>query len=109
MVTVINYHVRESKTGDSFTTLTLQGDLEMIMSQNSGKYYATARKASIVTTFNEESCKVLIGRTLPGRIEKKPVDEPYDYQIPDSDEVIQLDYTYEFNPEPSNVEETVFA
>ncbi len=109
MVTVINYHVRESKSGDTFTTLTLQGDLEMIMSQNSGKYYATARKASIITTFNEESCKALIGRNLPGRIEKKPVDEPYEYQIPDSDEVIQLDYTYEFNPEPANAEETVFA
>ena len=46
---------------------------------------------------------------LPGRIEKKPVDKPYDYLIPDTDEVIKLDYTYEFNPEPSNVEETVFA
>ena len=109
MVTVIDYHVRESKKGESFTTLTLQGDLEMIMSQNSGKYYATARKASIITTFNEDACKTLVGTTLPGKIEKKPVDKPYDYQIPDSDEVIKLDYTYEFNPEPSNIEETVFA
>jgi len=109
MVTVIDYHVRESKKGDTFTTLTLQGDLEMIMSQNSGKYYATARKASIITTFNEEACKALVGTTLTGRIEKKPVDKPYDYLIPDTDEVIKLDFTYEFNPEPSNVEETVFA
>ena len=109
MVRIIDYHVRESKKGESFTTLTLQGDLEMIMSQNSGKYYATARKASIITTFNEEACKSLVGTTLPGKIEKKQVDKPYDYQIPDSDEVIKLDYTYEFNPEPSNVEETVFA
>ena len=109
MVTVIDYHVRESKKGESFTTLTLQGDLEMIKSQNSGKYYATARKASIITTFNEDACKTLIGTTLPGRIEKQPVDKPYDYQIPDSDEVIKLDYTYEYDPEPANVEETVFA
>ena len=109
MVTVIDYHVRESKSGDTFTTLTLQGDLEMIMSQSSGKFYATARKASIITTFNEDACKSLVGKELPGRIEKKPVDKPYDYQIPNSDEVIKLDYTYEFNPEPANVEETVFA
>jgi hypothetical protein len=109
MVTVIDYHVRESKTGESFTTLTLQGDLEMIKSQNTGKYYATARKASIISTFNEEACKSLIGTKLSGRIEKMPVDEPYDYEIPESGEVIKLDYTFEYNPEPSNVEETVFA
>ena len=109
MVTVINYHVRESKKGDSFTTLTLQGDLEMIKSQTSGKYYATARKASIISTFSEDVCKGLIGTKLPGRIEKMPVDKPYDYEIPESGEVIKLDYTFEFNPEPANVEETVFA
>ena len=109
MVTVTDYHVRESKKGDSFTTLTLQGDLEMIKSQNTGKFYATARKASIVTTFNEEACKSLVGKELPGRIEKVPVDKPYDYKIPDSNEVIKLDYTYEYSPEPANVEETVFA
>jgi len=39
MVTEIDYHLRESKKGESFTTFTLQGDLEMIMSQNTGKYY----------------------------------------------------------------------
>lgn len=109
MVTVIDYHVRESKKGDSFTTLSLQGDLEMIKSQTSGKFYATARKASIIATFNEEACKALIGKTLPGSIEKSPVDEPYDYLIPGSKEVIKLDYTYEYNPEPSGVEETVFS
>jgi len=46
---------------------------------------------------------------LPGSIEKTPVDEPYDYQIPGSKEVIKLDYTYEYNPEPANVEESVFS
>ena len=109
MVTVIDFNVRESKKGETFTTLTLQGDLEMIKSQNTGKYYATARKASIISTFNEEACKSLIGTQLTGRIDKVPVEEPYDYKIPESGEVVQLDYTYEFNPEPSNVEETVFA
>jgi len=42
MVTVIDYHVRESKTGETFTTLSLQGDIEMIKSQKTGKFYATA-------------------------------------------------------------------
>ena len=109
MVTVIDYHVRESKTGETFTTLSLQGDIEMIKSQKTGKFYATAWKASIIATFNEDACKALIGKTLPGSIEKTPVDEPYDYQIPGSKEVIKLDYTYEYNPEPANVEESVFS
>ena len=109
MVTVIDYHVRESKKGDSFTTLSLQGDLEMIKSQNSGKFYATARRASIIATFDEQACKALIGKTLPGSIEKAPVDEPYDYKIPGSKESIKLDYTYEYNPQPAGVEETVFS
>jgi len=109
MVTVTDYHVRESKDGKSFTTLTLLGEMEIIKSQSSGNYYATARKASIVTTFNEETCKRMVGTELAGCIEKAPVDEPYDYQIPDTDEVIQLDYTYRFNPDPASVEETVFS
>ena len=109
MVTVTDYQVRENKLGESFTTLSLQGDLEMIMSKSSGKYYATARKTSIVTTFDEQVCKTLVGTKLPGRIEKKPVDEPYEYQIPGSKEKVMLDFTYEYSPEPASVEETVFA
>jgi len=109
MVTIIDFNLRTSNEGKSFTTLTLQGDPEVIKSKSSGNHYFTARTASIVTTFSEETCKRMIGKELPGCIEKAPVDEPYDYQIPDTDEVIQLDYTYRFNPDPASVEETVFS
>ena len=109
MVTVTDYAERESKDGKSFMVLTLLGDPEMVKSQSSGNFYLTARRTSIITTFNEEGCKRMLGKELPGSIERVPVEEPYDYQIPNSDEVIQLDFTYRYSPEPANVEEAVFS
>jgi len=109
MVTVTDFNERESKDGKSFMTLTLLGDPEMVKSKSSGNFYLTARRTSIITTFNEEGCRRMLGKELPGSIERVPVEEPYDFQIPDSGEIIQLDFTYKFNPEPANVEETVFS
>ena len=74
MITVTDYAERESKDGKSFMTLTLLGDPEMVKSQNSGNYYLTARKASIICTFNEEACKRMLGKELPGSIERVPVE-----------------------------------
>lgn len=70
--------------------------VEVIKSKQSDQYYATSRKTSIQTTFNETICKSLVGKTLPGAIEKVPV-ETYDHVLADG-EVIELDFTYQYNP-----------
>ena len=79
----------------------------MIKSLKTGKFYATARKANLVCTFNDATCEALVTKELSGTIEKVEC-EAYEYTIPSSGEVIVLNYNYVFNPAASNVEEHVF-
>jgi len=97
MVHVKNYHVRTSSNGRTFVTLELLGGLEMIQSQQTGKFYATVRKCSVATTFDEEIAKSLIGSSLDGTIEKQEC-VPYSYTVEKTGEVIQLNYSWGYVP-----------
>jgi hypothetical protein len=97
MVTVVDYLQRKNSKGEEFFLLVLQGEMEVITSSQSGKSYATAHKANLATTFNEPMCVSMVGKELPGSIQKVSC-EPYEYQIPGSDEVIELDFRWEYNP-----------
>ncbi len=103
MVKIIDYKERETKEGDNFFSLIVQGDVEFVKSQQSGKFYATARKAYIACTFNEATCAALVGTEMPGSIEKESC-EPYEYVNQDTGEVLMLTHTYVYNPDenPSN-------
>lgn len=98
MVTIIAYALRESKDGKSFITLQLQGDLEMVQSQETGKFYATARRCSVTSTFDEPTAAALVGKTLPGSIERVACD-PYEYTVEETGEVITLVHSYSYVPE----------
>jgi hypothetical protein len=104
MVKVIGVETRKNSLGEDFTVLVLQGGLEMVQSKETGKFYATARKTTISSTFDEATARSFIGAQMPGIIERKPC-EPYDYVTKDG-EVIELDFTYMYNPSP-NVAEVV--
>jgi len=97
MVTVKTYQIRQSSDGRSFITLQLEGGLEMIQSQKTGKFYATVRKCSIPNTFDEDTAKGLVGSILPGTIERVAA-EPYDYTIKSTGEVITLMHSYGYQP-----------
>ena len=103
-VTVVDYKKRE-KEGQVFFLLVLQGQPEIVKSQT-GKSYITARRASISTTFNELACKDLIGAKFTGSI-KRVQCEDYEYAVPESGEIIKLNFRYEYC-EDSSVEEAVF-
>jgi len=98
MVTIANYKLATNKEKETFVVLELQGDVTLVQSQTTGKFYATAMRANITSTFTEEVAAGLVGTQMPGQIIKQEC-EPYDYQIPDSDEVITLTHTYEYSPE----------
>lgn len=98
MVRIINYKERVREDGESFFVLELQGGIQMVKSQQTNKFYVTAKKATIPSTFDETTCKALIGTELPGNVEKVEC-EPYDYTIKDTGEIIQLDYRYEYSEE----------
>ena len=108
MVTVINYKTTKNKAGEQFNVLELQGDVELIQSVNTGKFYAHARKATITTTLNEATCKALINTKFPGKIVKIDCEE-YSYTVPGTNDIITLSHNYQFIGENTNIEETVFS
>ncbi len=97
MITIIAYSLRQTKEGKPFVSLELEGDLILLQSKATGRYYASTRKATISSTFTEQQAKALIGRELPGRIERVSC-EPYEYTIQETGEVIQLAHRYEYTP-----------
>ena len=94
MLTVIGYDKRLSEDGREFFTLTVQGGVEVVQSQN-GNLYMTARKTSIPSTFDEEGCQLVLGKEIPGNIEKVKCD-PYEYLNKDTGEVIILSHTFQY-------------
>lgn len=93
-VKIVDYKARISMEGKPFFALVLQGGIEIVKSA-SGNSYATAKTASMPTTFNEHVCKGLIGSELPGTINRVEVD-PYEYVVPDTGEVILLSHRFEY-------------
>lgn len=105
MVTISNYKSATNAEGEAFFMLILLGGVESVQSKETGRFYLTAKKATISSTFDEATCQSLVGTKLPGSIIKEEVD-PYDYVIPETGEEIQLSHRYSYNPNPS-MEETV--
>jgi hypothetical protein len=78
MVRIVNYQKRTTEEGKEFFTLELQGGIEVVKSQETGKLYMTARKANMSCTFDELTCQSLIGTELPGSVRKVECEE-YSY------------------------------
>jgi len=108
MVTIIGHEKRKNSEDQSFNVLILQGDVEPVISGTTGKPYLTARKTSVPCTFDDKTAKKLVGRTLPGKIERLSCEE-YEYEIPGSKEKIILSHTYQYSAEPSGIEEVVMG
>ena len=108
MVTVVDVKQRMNQKGESFYALVLQGGLELVKSRETGNYYATAKRASITTTFDEMTCKSLIGQQIPGSIQKVETD-PYDFTIKETGEIISLSHRWIYLKEGETVEQRVLA
>jgi hypothetical protein len=98
MVTIVDYKRSENSEGEEFFMLKVHGGIEMVQSQTTGRFYATARSSSIPSTFDESTCQRLIGTNFPGNIRRVQCD-PYEYTIEETGEVIELDFRYEYVPE----------
>src|SRR5690606_13660136 len=106
MVRIVNFQKRESDDGNIFFSLELEGSLEMMQSQETGRCYATARRTFISSTFTEKTCISLLGTELPGKIEKVDC-EPYEYTIKETNEVVALSHRYEYIPEKPSTKESM--
>jgi hypothetical protein len=105
MVTIVDYRLNKNSDGEEFVSLILEGNLTMIRSKETGSWYATSKRASITSTFDEVKANKLIGRELPGSIIREEC-PPYLYTIPESGEEIELSHTNKYVPDPK-VEEKV--
>jgi len=106
MVRIVNYQKRTTEEGKDFFVLEIQGGIELVKSQATGKHYVTARKAYIPSTFDEMTCQALIGSELPGKVEKVAC-EPYEYVIKDTGEVITLAHRFEYVEENQQQENAI--
>jgi len=108
MVTVVNYKPAINADGQEFFMLIVQGGVESVLSKESGRFYLTAKKASVSSTFDERTCESLIGTKMPGGVEKVEV-EPYSYVVQETGEEITLNHRYQYNPHLQSMEEAVFG
>jgi hypothetical protein len=107
MVQVVDYAVRQTKDGRDFIALILQGGLHMAQSRQTSNFYATVKRCSIPSTFDEETARAMIGEKVLGSVQKKSC-EPYDFTMKDTGEVLHLDYRWAYVPEGATIEEAVF-
>lgn len=98
MVRIIDYKKRQAEDGREFFVLEISGGIEMIKSQTSNQFYATAKKAFISSTFDEQTCKALIGTEMQGNVVKQDC-EPYEYVNKDSGEIMLLNFRYVYAQE----------
>ena len=89
MVTIIGFEKRKNKEDDEFNVLILQGDVETIISKESGKPYLTARKTSIPCTFDDIMAKTMVGKEMQGEILRQDCEE-YEFTIPSTGKKIKL-------------------
>lgn len=104
MVRIVNFNERQSDDGSTFFSLTIQGGVELVKSRETGNFYATARKASIPSTFDEDTCKALLGTEIPGQIVKKSC-EPYTFTIKETGEIVELSHRFEYVPDAPSTRE----
>ena len=100
MVTVTNFVPRTRKDGTTFIALEISGGLELIQSNTTGKFYATVKKTTIPSTFDENIAKTLIGSQIPGDVVRIQV-EQYDYINKRTGELMKLQHSYSYQPEGS--------
>lgn len=93
MVRIINYKERQREDGSTFFVLEVQGGIEMVKSKQTGNFYATAKKAFLPSTFDEQTCSGLIGSEMPGSIMKERC-EPFTYVVKETGEEITLSHRW---------------
>lgn len=102
MVKIVDFKTYERNDGSEFNVLIVQGGIEAVKSQETGRTYLTARKTNVASTFDATTCESLIGSDFPGAIKKVEV-EPYEYTVPTTGEVITLTHSYQYVSEEESI------
>lgn len=106
MVKIVDFVQRTNKEGKKFFALIIQGGLELVKSHQSGRYYATAKRASVTSTFDEATCRSLIGQEISGSVQRVET-EPYDFVAQETGEIVTLNHRWVYLKEGETVTERV--
>ena len=108
MVTIVDFVKRQNSKGEEFNALIIQGGLEMVKSNQTGRYYATAKKASVTSTFDDLTCKELIGQKIPGSIQRVEC-LPFEFMLKDTGEILTSSHRWIYLKEGESVTERVLT
>jgi hypothetical protein len=108
MVTIVDFVKRQNREGKEFNALILQGGIELVKSKETGKFYATSKKASITSTFDDATCQSLIGQQIPGSVQRVE-SEPYEFTNKETGEVLTINHRWVYLKEGETIEERVIA
>lgn len=100
-VLIVDVKERTSHDGSPFMAFIVQNELELVKSK-SGNIYATAHKASIPCTLDCDTAKMMVGKELPGTLEKVAC-EPFEH-VTENGEMVQLDHRWQYVPETNRAE-----
>lgn len=101
-VCIVNYQKRQAEDGREFFALELSGGVERVLSKETGGYYLTSKKTSVPSTFDEETCKSLIGTKMEGNVVRQEV-EPYTHIVKETGEELTLSHRWVYVPEEDAV------
>ena len=102
MVRIVDYKAYQNEEGEDFFVLVVEGGISVVKSKESGRTYLTKPTAKVSCTFDEETCKDLIGTEIPGKIVKMEV-EPYEYTNEETGELVILTHRYQLISEEEAV------
>jgi len=98
MVNVIAFQKRTSLEGKSYCAIQIQSDeIEFLISNTTGRPYATLRQCWMSSTFDEKTCKALLGKQIPGTIIKEEC-EAYSYTDEETGEEVIVTHRNTFIP-----------
>ncbi len=81
MVQIIAFEKKEnSRTKETYSVLVLQGDPEVLISKTSKRPYIACRRATVPCALEENQAQALIGKELPGSIERVSC-APFDVKL----------------------------
>ena len=104
MVRIVNYLKRKAEDGKEFFVLELSGGIEMVKSLTTNQFYATSKRAFISSTFDELTCKSLIGTEMLGSVVKQEC-EPFHYVVKETGEELTLTHRYVYEPNETSKED----
>jgi hypothetical protein len=96
MVQIIGFEKKLSKNKESYAVLILQGEPEVLISKTSGRPYISARKTTIPCALEENQAQALLGKELPGSIERVSC-TPFEVKLATGKRV-KISTAYQFLP-----------